>query len=456
MLRLTWRVVVVLLLIVVAVVGVGSRPAFAQDGTWLQHTDPSGITLSYPADWTLEAQDGLILIYDVLETSFVIVYSFPTAAGYTAAQCAQDVPGVFTEVLPKAVTLETQQIGTQPDQVEASLSYSVGTGMGTAGIACQVEAGNGLLFVAATPDTQYDAMWPVLMAILGTVNYDNGTQPGTQPGGQYDASITYQRWTDPLAGAFTLDVPAGWSVDGGLFTIADTWRPLVQMMSPDQMMMINIGRAEVNWFLQPTAELEAQGYPAGSVMYNDSGFMIMVQYYQTGAEAARALVEWALGESCDTLEFTAQRELEDISGLTDDQSMYVSAGEVAFVCTLQGVEMAGYYFVTTQAMNHPTLGELWLYDELVGYLALRERTNEAGAIMTHAYQSMALEQPWVDAQLATVQAGAGAGNGTGYTYTYDGGDAYTYEILADIAQMEHETSLIIIDNIDGVTEYEYV
>lgn len=442
------------LLIVVAAAGVGAPSVLAQGGDWLQHTDPSGITLSYPAGWTLETQDGLIYIYDALETSFVVVYSFPTAAGYTAAQCAQDVPGAFAEVLPKAIILNIQQIAAQPDQVEATLNYSAATGMGTAGLACQVEEGNGLLFLAATPNTQYDAVWPTLVAILGTVSFGDAVQPVIQPGVPYDANITYQPWIDPIEGAFTLDVPAGWTVQGGLFTIADTWRPLVQIISPDQMMMINIGRAEVNWFLQPTPELEAQGYPAGSVMYNDNGFMIMVDYYQTGAEAARALVEWALGDVCETLEFTVQRELDDLSGLNQDQAMYISAGEVAFVCALQGVDMAGYYFVTTQATNHPTLGELWLYDELVGYLTLRERTNEAGAIMTHAYQSMALNQVWVDMQLAALQAGPGAGDG--YAYAYDGDDAYAYDILMDIAQMEHETSLVIIDNIDGVADYEYV
>jgi hypothetical protein len=76
-------------------------------------------------------------------------------------------------------------------------------------------------------------------------------------------------------------------------------------------------------------------------------------------------------------------------------------------------------------------------------------------VLVHAYQTLTLNPEWVSLQ----QQAATAAAPTSPPYTADSSsgtmDPFTFDLLMDINQMQHETSLVIIDNIDGVTDYEY-
>ncbi len=429
-------------------------PAGAQ-GDWQPYDDPSGIHLQYPADWTLQASEGTIVIADPLETSFVVVMLFPAAPGYTSATCLTDAVGVLGDALPGATITASQQNSTDPDESVGNLSYNAPDGAGFGSMLCQVANGQGLLTAGATPVSRYDAVWPVILQIAESVTL-GAAASANLPAPSPDAALTYAAWTDPVAGAFALELPQGWMIDGGLAEMGGQPRPVVQAVSPDQNIMINVGLGELVWFLPPSPDLAQAGYAAGSVVHAQEGFALMVAAYVDGGAGAAFLAEWLIGSSCDRYEATYQYTYEDRTGYDADGS-YVSAGEVAYMCELDGQPLVGYLYTNTRAFNHPSLGQVWMYDTVLGYVALEARANEAGAVLMRAAQSFTLNPDWVAAQQAlAAQPVAAPDAGWIAPPTGDTLDAHTMDVLMEVNQMMHDTSMIIIDNIDGYSDYEYV
>jgi hypothetical protein len=434
---LTVIVLAVYLLLVVTPLG-------AQDDLWLRYHDPSGIGLRYPSGWQVQSSEGMVTVADPALTSFVVVYVFAPMPGYTAAQCVGDMITAFGQTLPNAAVQGSQQVSTQPDESVTNLTYDAGVeGAGFASVICRVDQGRGLLVLGATPQSRYDTTWPVITRIVNSITT-------AETGTAYDAQITYTTWNDPQEGAFSLEVPQGWKVTGGMFDISGNKRPVVQMLSPDEKVLVNLGTADVIWFVVPTAELTQQGYPAGATIYSQDHFGVMVADYMTGAEGARFLAEQLIAPTCAAFEITATRDLPEQSGYTTGGFAYSSAGEAAFTCTYQNQPVAGYYYLTTLTTDDPNLGQVWTIDTVLGYIAVTERTNEAGAVLVRAYQTLTLNPEWVSLQQQAASTAA-------YTGAPSGGDMdpETFQILSEVNQMQHETSLIIIDNIDGVTDYEY-
>jgi hypothetical protein len=102
---------------------------------------------------------------------------------------------------------------------------------------------------------------------------------GTPPG----SSSQWVKWTDPVEGAFTLDVPAGWQVTGGTRRpLPNDQRFIVEARAADGGIQIFLGDEKIPTFVQP------EGYfmmppPEGSLYA--PGMVIM--RFRNGAEFAR-------------------------------------------------------------------------------------------------------------------------------------------------------------------------
>jgi len=103
------------------------------------------------------------------------------------------------------------------------------------------------------------------------------------PGTAQDSvdTLTWTNMEDLREGAFTVDVPAGWQVEGGLFRFSsfDT-RPMVRVTSPDGGIVIIRGDYSVPGFEIPTAASESLGYSEGQSLHPGS----MLLQYMTGEE----------------------------------------------------------------------------------------------------------------------------------------------------------------------------
>ncbi len=199
-------------------------------------------------------------------------------------------------------------------------------GAGFAGLVCTLDdQQRGLLYLGATPVSVYAQNWPTITAIADSISYTPELATAPAP----DAGLTYVTWADPNENAFTIEVPKGWSIDGGMADFGGTKIPYLMLFDPAETIELLVGMAELIWFLEPSPDLTNAGYPSGTEFYSDNSVTIIVEGHMTGGEAAQYLTETWLDPFCDTFKTTATRNLGD--GYAVDGS-YLNAGDTAFTC----------------------------------------------------------------------------------------------------------------------------
>ena len=82
-----------------------------------------------------------------------------------------------------------------------------------------VIAGNGgaTAMIAAAPLDRYSRELPLLSEILYSFQIEGRPSPAKSGPPKAGPSIQFVSWRDPREGAFTVDTPKGWSIEGGVF-----------------------------------------------------------------------------------------------------------------------------------------------------------------------------------------------------------------------------------------------
>jgi hypothetical protein len=105
----------------------------------------------------------------------------------------------------------------------------------------------------------------------------------------------WTQYQDPFERAFTLDVPRGWTVKGGMFRLGySDARPMVDMRSPDGKIAIRLGDLSVPVYAAPSPYHTREGevYDLGA-----QGQLIVAKYH-TGPEFAALYAEGRFNSVC--------------------------------------------------------------------------------------------------------------------------------------------------------------
>jgi hypothetical protein len=97
-----------------------------------------------------------------------------------------------------------------------------------------------------------------------------------------DGRPNWVRWVDPIEGAFALDIPAGWHVEGGTFRPAAEPCAVVRARSGDGVIQIFIGDDQVPRFVEPDGFM-ADAPPEESACAPG----VVVKRFRTGEQYAR-------------------------------------------------------------------------------------------------------------------------------------------------------------------------
>ena len=270
---------------------------------------------------------------------------------------------------------------------------------------------------------------------------------------------TFVEWIDPNEEAFSILAPEGWIIEGGMNDIRGQKYLNYSMMSPEGDAIIIAGQAQVIHNLQPNDNLAQQGYTEGSIVLDEGNYIIKVASYQTGAQAARTLIENAFSSVCTRLTFVQENDRDDLSGYNEAQTAFTSVGEVAFTCTIGGFTLVGYFQATTYATVDDYYGESWLIRDTYGFLAEQSKADLSAAILLQSLNTLRFDEAWVaeqqriQAQLTQQYQQAVQSN------NYQADDWAYYAYMSELSAMEHETMMAIIYNMDaGYTiewDYEY-
>ena len=213
-------------------------------------------------------------------------------------------------------------------------------------------------------------------------------------------AITPAGWTkfaDPVEQAFTVEVPKGWTVRGGLTRkgILDP-RPMVDAVSPDGRMNYRLGDASIPPYTTPGPLTMQLGFREGSPYSPGGRIQGMIAAYRNGPEFAKMYVMNRFGRTCGDLQFKTVRQAKAV---VPSSFGAVSAGEVVFTCKSSSWgEMTGYQYAETLLLGDRNNGGLWTVQALFGFFAPQSDAKTAQEIMSHSVSTYRVSEQWTQAQ----------------------------------------------------------
>jgi hypothetical protein len=390
-----------------------AQPATGQSSGWITHRDPQLYSVESPRGWNVSAdrQKGWVRLAGTQGEEVVIWPVFspgaldPAFAPRVHAQLAAGAPYKAQWENPQTVTGNTLRArGTSANGVAVSVFTWVPTPKGAAGI----------FYLVAAREADYRQRQADFARILESFRIIGAaTQAETTTAG----GVQYVKYTDPREGAFTMDAPAGWKTEGGLFRFhALDIRPVVESTSPDGQMGIAVGDLDyLSLFIEPM-----QFFPEGSV-YAPYGLKMMVRTFPTGMTVCSEIVLRKVSTVCPNPQITEAKDLSDqIAKLAADRPQApglrtyrdstlaraprVTWGDVSFRCGGEAQAKTGRCQAIT--VLEPTGTRNWYVHHISGFLAPVGKEAVASTIWEHVRWSVQFDPQWetMEAQLATSAA----------------------------------------------------
>jgi hypothetical protein len=201
------------------------------------------------------------------------------------------------------------------------------------------------------------------------------------------SGVSWIQYTDPFEQAFSLQVPRGWTAQGGLFRMGySDARAMVNLKSPDGQIEIRFGDVSVPSYTPPNPYHAREGevYDLGAQA------QMVVEHYRTGPEYAVMYSHSRFAHQCKNPQAPSSMpdfSFPDAIPVHGDQ---VSAGQIAYLCqTDSGQKMALTYVKTVLA------GQLWQVPTVVSLIAPADRLDFARSIAAHSSQTFHLNQQWI-------------------------------------------------------------
>lgn len=225
----------------------------------------------------------------------------------------------------------------------------------------------------------------------------------------HTSPIPFVSFTDPKESAFTVEVPKGWAVQGGLFRFAAVDpRPALELRSPDGAIRITSGDAEIPTFALPSQTLAWAGFHEGSWYSPGYGVRMMVRRYLPGGQLAEEYVRsrvWSAA-GCADGRITDRQDRKDLSQAVNEiygrlgagnAVVRLDLGEIRFSCTRNGEPWQGYYLAGTLLVGSQA-GGIWHVDHLIGYAASQRQAPVAEAVLLRLIGTARLNPEWIRRQ----------------------------------------------------------
>ncbi len=368
----------------------------AQSLQWITHKDPQGYSVESPPGWTIspDKQKGWVHLTGTAGEQVVIWPVFvPGAmdarlAPLIHARLAGSSPYQAQWDAPQAVTANALRAhGRSANAVAISVFTWVANPKGLAGY----------LYVVSAREPDFRQKQKDFARILQSFRIMGAATGANTVTAEGPGGVRYIRFSDPREGAFTIDVPADWKTEGGLFRFhaLDT-RHCVQTESPDGQIKILIGDPSVGPLTDPRS-LPGGFFPEGST-YAPYGLKMLVLRFMPGAEFCRYWLQTRVAPNCANLQITEMKDLTDqlpkpAPGSISPPPTY---GRARFQCTEQGQPRVGCCWAGTHMIG--AIGP-WLVNGLTGYLAPPEKASLAQAILLHMDGSFQFNVQWRMAQI---------------------------------------------------------
>ncbi len=225
------------------------------------------------------------------------------------------------------------------------------------------------------------------------------------------SAVEWTKFNDPGEGAFSLEVPAGWQVVGGIKRLSvNQPHPVVGVLSPDKLTKIVLGDPAAIAYGELTGQMRALGFREGQ-SYRPHGEPEIVRNYRTGTEWSAELAQRELQQDdCTNVKVVRQQAIPALNrGLPMPQGVEHrdTAGETYLTCVRQNILYAAYGFSETAGdyyyQGNQVIAGVWTDDTSVVLLTPQGLGAQAMAVAGHMLNTMQWNPAWWQRQFhATV------------------------------------------------------
>jgi hypothetical protein len=378
---------------------------------WTVFHDKTGLVVPHPAGWQVRALgDGGFFAFrpEGGQGATAVVYVMPLASVQgTPNGVVQGLGQIAPQLFPGVRVFSVRTVSRSPAVALGNLKFSPHGSPFVGSVMCYVDGGRGVVYAIAAQQSSWARDQATLRRMLSDFFY---SPPGGAPGpGGPPALPRMVTWQDPTERAFTVPVPAGWHVQGGVRRLGTVdVRIEVVATSPDRRMMVRIGDWGVPASFIPMNQFHAQAGLREGQIYYPSGPAAGQQMILRYLPGVQFLVHWYLPQRVGQFTVTAQRDDVQLSQQVTAFQMRMGLqtqsvfGEAAFDAqTNQGLRK-GYAFVETRADQM-----LWFVGRLWGYLSAPQDEPVAAAVLNRMVEGFRTNPQWGMAQIhAAGQAAA--------------------------------------------------
>ena len=200
--------------------------------------------------------------------------------------------------------------------------------------------------------------------------------------------VSWETVRDNREQAFSLDVPRGWKVFGGMFrfSLIDA-RPFVDMTSPDGKVNLRIGDPSV-----PPYSAQKNGFAQVRAI------QLRQSPYVTGDQLAVKYGRARFSHMCQGLQLTRSQAKPPKFNAAGQGAMRVTGGEAVFSCTLNGVATTGYVYAETFIVGYGGPIANWSVVALGSVFAPTDQAMAAVQMLAHSGQSVVMNPQWTQMQ----------------------------------------------------------
>ena len=196
-----------------------------------------------------------------------------------------------------------------------------------------------------------------------------------------DSPVSWVTVRDRREQAFSIEVPKGWKVYGGMFRFSSVdARPFVDMTSPDGKSNIRVGDATIPGYSTPNPWLP---HPAPNVAPYASGDVFAKKYGQA-----------RFSQLCQSLQVQQTHPMTPKYHQPGQGLIRVTGGEAIFACAEKGQAMAGYVYAETMLVGSGGPNSQWYVVALGSFLSPVEQAQAAGEMLKHSGESLRLNPEW--------------------------------------------------------------
>lgn len=369
-----------------------SRGRASVPAGWKTSQDPMGFSVAAPEGWMVrsDSKSGRVKIQGSAGESIVIWPVFISAAdggggilnpggvATLARRLAVKVrPDVSWSPPQPAGPTAVRLMSSSGDQAIVSIFTWTPSQRGIVGYSYTIEA-------SAAHYSSLEETFTNILASFRITGAENEQNP--------KAAINYVRWNDPRENAFSLEVPTGWQISGGMLRFASTdIRWSVKAVSNDGGINIRFGDTDIPTFSKPTPISSMSGLTEGSWYSPGYGVKMMISRYLTGKAFATQYVRTKVARSCPGLSITESRDITE-AARTQSHISDITAGDVYFTCRGNAGILTGHYIAVTQQFK--TSPGLWSMSLLLGNVAAPENVSQAESVMNHMFTTLQENPEW--------------------------------------------------------------